>query len=474
MDAFEYRGVWWLTSSPEERVVGTLFFDGMSAPRLSLDGSLVGASSAINRPDEHEIVQGMTATGTRVTLLGPMQIHSNMSFPGLHTTELLADMAILGWHFSSVSEMRFSLMRFRYDLLDEWLQLSGFTRDIDRAQNTLIQLSVKYRPPPSHETLVANARVKFVFDLSGNETTFAHTLQQKTFIEVEPPGALSFEAFWENYFYHIQNFLSLGLAAPVRVVQIQAHVARETTTSIEREGAIQRPSTVNIVLASNSPTSAKATVSASDMLYDFPEIKDNFGAYLARWIARADILSPVYDLYFGTLYNAETYIELQFLSLAQAVESYHRRVYAGRYLGADAFEPVRQALSQTLLQQRLGVTPEVREAFIGKMKYLDELSLRKRLKDLLLTLGTLHAPFISNTSLFVAKVVDTRNYLTHYTEELRENSASGVALIDLTQQLRFLLEICLLHEMGFTDERIGQITQRHRRYGGFRRRGGGA
>jgi hypothetical protein len=58
---------------------------------------------------------------------------------------------------------------------------------------------------------------------------------------------------------------------------------------------------------------------------------------------------------------------------------------------------------------------------------------------------------------FIHKVWATRNYLTHYDEGLKEQTLRGQELYRVTRQLRSLIEICLLHEIGMKD---GDIKKR--------------
>ena len=55
---------------------------------------------------------------------------------------------------------------------------------------------------------------------------------------------------------------------------------------------------------------------------------------------------------------------------------------------------------------------------------------------------------------FIEKVVNTRNYLTHYDEELKEYAVFGEDLYLLTQKLRICAGVCLLKKVGFDSEEI--------------------
>src|SRR5438270_13927497 len=71
--------------------------------------------------------------------------------------------------------------------------------------------------------------------------------------------------------------------------------------------------------------------------------------------------------------------------------------------------------------------PGLRDKLRIVLKYANQYSLRKRLDSLLNELGTDSrkkiAPF---PPLFIEKIVNTRNYLTHYDPELRDTALSGI------------------------------------------------
>lgn len=59
-----------------------------------------------------------------------------------------------------------------------------------------------------------------------------------------------------------------------------------------------------------------------------------------KWFEISEKLKPVFDLYLGVMYNPGMYKEYQFLSLAQALESYHRNVMEKESPAAREWENV--------------------------------------------------------------------------------------------------------------------------------------
>ncbi|MNR46244.1 hypothetical protein D3C85_1651850 [compost metagenome] len=54
--------------------------------------------------------------------------------------------------------------------------------------------------------------------------------------------------------------------------------------------------------------------------------------------------------------------------------------------------------------------------------------------------------------------MDTRNYLTHYSENLKEKSAKGRELWILCQKMEVIFNLNFLKVVGFTDEEINSVV----------------
>ena len=76
---------------------------------------------------------------------------------------------------------------------------------------------------------------------------------------------------------------------------------------------------------------------STSMLFTLNAIQDDFGPYLCKWIESYELLEPAINLYFSVLYNPHIYAEVKFLSMAQAVETYHRRVFGGSFQDNDQY-----------------------------------------------------------------------------------------------------------------------------------------
>jgi hypothetical protein len=194
-----------------------------------------------------------------------------------------------------------------------------------------------------------------------------------------------------------------------------------------------------------------------DMLFTFKDISDRFEVFLRNWFEKADLLEPVYNLCFGTLYNPRMYLEHKFLNMVQAIEAYHRRTMKN-------FELTEEQHKKRIEEILNAVPLEHKDWLENKLAYSNEPNLRKRLKEILEKFADVLDEFIPDNDSFIHKVATTRNYLTHYDERLKELSVEGEELYHFTQKLKILLEICLLKELGFTSDNIKSLISKNRRY----------
>jgi ApeA N-terminal domain 1 len=107
----------------------------------------------------------------------------------------------------------------------------------------------------------------------------------------------------------------------------------------------------------------------------------------------------------------------------------------------------------------LGSAPaDYRKWLEQKLEYSNELSLRRRLKELLTPFPALYKEL--GGASFVNRILDTRNYLTHYDEKSRMNAAQGERLHWLSEKLRIVVEMCLLTELGISASAMSDILLR--------------
>ena len=62
---------------------------------------------------------------------------------------------------------------------------------------------------------------------------------------------------------------------------------------------------------------------------------------------------------------------------------------------------------------------------------------------------------------FISGIVDTRNYLTHYSSDLQSSAVKGKNLIFLNEKLEALFQLHLLRLMNLNSDEISEIANNH-------------
>jgi hypothetical protein len=147
--------------------------------------------------------------------------------------------------------------------------------------------------------------------------------------------------------------------------------------------------------------------------------------------------------------------EQEFENLTRVLETHHRLV-------AGPAAQTREHLER--LEAILSSAPEEHREWLEiRLEYSHEPTLSQRLKIAHARCPEIATRAVGNSdarSSFVRKVSLTRNYETQLDPGNREEAARGAELVALTYQLRALVEITLLLEIGFSCEEIAAIFER--------------
>lgn len=250
-----------------------------------------------------------------------------------------------------------------------------------------------------------------------------------------------------------QNFLSIGTSKTIRPIEIYGY----NQANNEKLGHDMK---INIFFSETAKNhNYYESTTSYHMLFDYQKIKDTFSQKFSNWFNRADILDTVMDQYFFVIDRNISRLELNFLQLIQAIESYHRRTRTNTAIPIEEHE----LRIKNILES---VPEEHRKWLAQKIHYSNEPSLRQRLKDIYDQFSEILSP-IFNKKKLINKAVDTRNYLTHFDQSLKDKSLNGMRLYYFLERLKLILQICLLSEIGFSNSEIIKLFKKNTTYNMF-------
>ena len=94
----------------------------------------------------------------------------------------------------------------------------------------------------------------------------------------------------------------------------------------------------------------------------------------------------------------------------------------------------------------------------GRLMNGNEINLSNRIKKIIEPFKE-HLGTSKERGKLLRKIVDTRNYLTHYSERLHDVSAKGRDLWALCLKMEVIFNLHFLKVIGFTDEEINGVVE---------------
>lgn len=444
------KGLWWLPSKPEKELSGEITYGLTTGARLSLLDHFFDVAKR-----DRFTVWGMTAKGKPITLFDCYTRNLTVHIFGARVAEVSSYFWVVGGHFNTPEEMKFAKVTAELSHLHEW----AWTTGLSGAQTADKQWQVIQKMLPdislgSHSDFAI--ALAFIGRISPGYGSW--NLSEDCFFTIATQNLTPYEAF-EDVIHQFQHFVALGVAQPVYVLSVTARIDKPEHVihgqSIYEEFEIFR----KLSFGGDS----KGSLTPHDMQFCLGDLTPNASACLELYFEKYQLLKPVYDLYFSTLYNPDMYVNQRFLALGHAIEAYHRAFVGGKYQSNDKYRNgLLKALWNAIPQN---IDADFRASLKNKLKYLHEFSLRKRIQDICGKFSTVIKPFLGESGQFAAAVADQRNMLTHpdstAEEQPSETDWSNVWL--MSEQLSLLLEVCLLHEIGFADESIAKLLIKNRR-----------
>jgi hypothetical protein len=182
---------------------------------------------------------------------------------------------------------------------------------------------------------------------------------------------------------------------------------------------------------------------------------------ITTWLSESSRFRAIENLLLGVLRRGKLFLETEFLSLAQALEGFHRVTGEDDKLEKSAFKELRAMIEKFLEEQNIG--EETAARINSAVAYSNQTSFRSRLKELCsrITEGTLGNMQIAPDE-FIDAIVRTRNFFTHAGSSPGEKKEpiTGTNLFFLNQKMRGLLRGVFLLHLGFPEAEFQELIVR--------------
>ena len=366
------------------------------------------------------IVLGVTVDGRFVTLVDVRLTNRQVSIPGGIRTEAIVRTAFAGMHASTEQALRLHSLRARASHLTEWLGRTAI--DLSQAVFPKAGTATWHTPSTFHLARVRRTLVSAEFEMvgerDGRDRNHRISLEQRSSIVVRPSTrSRSFDEL-RDLLEDVRRYLAFATGVEVEFLELRGDATiTGTTFGTGRRWRQREP--VWVLYRQRVPSEG-ASHPARHMLFRHSDSAFANNRPLTRWCRRAATLKPIYDLYLTAQPRRGVYLEFRFLALAQALEALHARLHPG---------------TQASLRQRL-------DALIQDLPH----GVRQ------------HVP-----PRFLAAMVDTRNYLTHWDRKKEAKALQGDDLFALTEGAKLLLELTMMTTLGFPKRRVEQLVLSNQR-----------
>lgn len=440
-------GYFWLPEKEDKKIPGTLTISDGGEIELEVVGLFDESLKSLNDDDDLSRIIGHIEKDGLVTLDNCFYKQKNIFFGNIFKSKVYVNRVLSGVAYDKNEVVTFNSLSFSVDCFDEWVGISGI-KVYSHLENRAATIS--YKTPEKivyHLDNGMQLEICFEYTLLEFPNTTKAKITQRAYFNLKSEELLPLNNFTEIA-YKVTNLLCFAMDTTVSLKNLYA-----TSSEIRRDIGKGETSPVSIkIFYPSIPFSEKVpNKSWHQMLFSFRAIKDNAQDVFNNWINAYEVIAPALSLYFSTKNGAPKHLEGNFLALVQGLETYHRRTSDEKLMDSDEYKLLVSTIVENCPKQHLCWLK-------GRLQYGNEVNLFKRLKQII-------EPFkdkLGNSrerKKILKKIVDTRNYLTHYNEGLKDMSAGGKELWTLCQKMEVIFQLHFLKVIGFSDEEIDSVVE---------------
>lgn len=446
VDEYVKTGYFWLPGCEENKIPGILTIKNGGYIELEIVGLFDERIKLLNDDGLKRIIGHVENDGL-VTLDDCFYTSKSHSFGNISKSKLVVNQVFSGVAYDENELVTFNTFSFSVDCLDEWIRVSGIKVNHDYENNTA---TISYNPQENITYYLDNGmklEICFGYTLPCSPVTTEAKITQRVYFKLTSKELSPLSEF-RTIAYKLTNFLSFAVDTTVALKNLSA-----TSTEIQKDiGNGEKHSVIIKIYYRSTPfTEKEPNTSWYEMLFTFGTIKSNTQDVLNNWLGAYETMAPALSLYFSTKNGVQKYNGGKFLALAQGLETYHRKTSNEKLMESSEFEVLVSKIIENCPEQNI-------EWLKGRLMYGNEISLGNRLKRII-------EPFKNKLGSkkerkrLLRKIVDTRNYLTHYNEDLKENAADGIELWNLCQKMEAIFQLHFLKVIGFSEKEIDSVVE---------------
>lgn len=440
-EKFEVFGEW---SLPESNLTlaGTLSWDSEAA-YLQLNGSFSPMHGAIHAGDtqRYSVIHGISTNSNFFTVLRALRANAGISFgpAGIRQSDKLHSTWVISGAHVTESTL-FKEIRVRIPGLQIWIGRSGTTlTTIEKTETTPVGFVyyIEGLPEESFEIPSIDSTLGWGIDRNlGTDMVSEVKITSSACLKITPQEPQNLDWFLSE-FGKATTLLSFLAASPMSPDHIDATLLDDTH--------------VDVLVGLNHAQRCEYKNH-----HDFFMLRNDMGIGLdqafTKWFEVYDSVAKPSQLALSIFSSDKLWLHVEFLSVMQALEGFHRANFNGLYTSENEYKKINNALTQAIPNT---VDADHKASLKSRIKFGNEISLRKRLTELMGRLDLKLRKFIlGGDGSFPQIWVDTRNYYTHWDEVSASKILDGYEMHKASFRMSHLLRALYLDLVGIPQEAI--------------------
>ena len=421
----EYKGYWYLPSSPEKKIAGNLAYYPNEKIVLELFGGFNTSLSALfnSNSQQEPIIYGKTSDAKEITLLQCFQnvkINLSADFPIISYT---CNFMIVGKLIADFDEKCQYTARVRIPELTYWCHPQTIDINFPNAEDPSDNMTISVN---THQTLndievkvddKTSILLKKNCNCSTKNMLLNVQLEQYAYLEIIKQNAVSIKELLTDI-YKYEQFISLATLNIVKSSQIILYDSKLCEQKNYTPIYLIHPFIERLDITPN--------FQVHEYLFTYSTIQDIYPNILQIWYNAKEEVNPIRSHLLESLKKKKVYGSVDFLIIIQAIEGFWWRFKDKVYREQHSIPSKERTMLNTILTEL-------------KNDFLD-------------------IALIKNLDIDIAAIVDSRHYYSHFVLcDKKPKRLDGWDLIKQAKNLRLLLICCILSFIGLDNSRINTI-----------------
>lgn len=431
----EYKGYWYLPSSPDKKIAGILTYYPNDKIILELIGCFDDSIPSLLDIGQEGVIHGKTSDAKDITLLQchkSVNVNFSADFP---IVQYSCNYIVIGKHINSLDEKAKYWVNCRIPELTLWCYPAALNNhlNINDKDNSIKDISISLNfNTENNDDIISNVLIDDNTSLllkkdvyyESSEFFLHPQFEQYTYIEITKQSEVSINELLSDI-RNFERFISLASFNVVESTDITFY-DKDIFQQDEHRKIYKQ---IHLIHRYNKLRDNSQQNKNGDFLFQYSTIKEVYPEIIKKWYNAPSNLFPIRSHLIDSLDKKPVYSSVDFLIIIQAIEGFWWRFRDDNYKTKNAIPKKKNTNLNEILNELL--------------KEFDDIEL------------------LNKCGIDIEAVIDSRHYYSHFVEQTKKpKKLDGWPLIKQAKKLRILLICCVLSFVGFEHSKIDAIFKK--------------